>query len=158
MFSWLEGLVSSIASSIGGVFEGIGDTIVNAIWDNLVKWLFNAFYDSIADVFTQMGDMGAEIFDLTWIESAVHLFFPLRLGAVWRGRHCGRLRPGGRVPKWPGKYQVHHAQCAERILRRKPGHRGAGAPVHLLHQPAKRVSSRIWQRTMWAPKVLTWAK
>ena len=27
MFSWLEGLVSSIASSIGGVFEGIGDTI-----------------------------------------------------------------------------------------------------------------------------------
>ena len=42
MFSWLEGLVSSIASSIGGVFEGIGDTIVNAIWDNLVKWLFNA--------------------------------------------------------------------------------------------------------------------
>ena len=61
MFSWLEGLVSSIASSIGGVFEGIGDTIVNAIWDNLVKWLFNAFYDSIADVFSQMGDMGAEI-------------------------------------------------------------------------------------------------
>ena len=75
MFSWLEGLVSSIASSIGGVFEGIGDTIVNAIWDNLMKWLFNAFYDAIADVFTQMGDMGAEIFDLSWIESAVHLFF-----------------------------------------------------------------------------------
>ena len=42
---------------------------------NLVKWLFNAFYDSIADVFTQMGNMGAEIFDLSWIESAVHLFF-----------------------------------------------------------------------------------
>ena len=67
MFSWLEGLVSSIASSIGGVFEGIGDTIVNAIWDNLVKWLFNAFYDSIADVFPQMGDMGAEIYELSWI-------------------------------------------------------------------------------------------
>ena len=49
MFSWLEGLVSSIASSIGGVFEGIGDTIVNAIWDNLMKWLFNAFYEAIAD-------------------------------------------------------------------------------------------------------------
>ena len=91
MFSWLEGLVSSIASSIGGVFEGIGDTIVNAIWDNLVKWLFNAFYDSIADVFSQMGDMGAEIFDLSWIEAAVHLFFPLRLGSVWRGCDRGRF-------------------------------------------------------------------
>ena len=57
MFSWLEGLISSIASSIGSVFEGIGETIVNAIWDSLMKWLFNAFYDSVADVFTQMGDM-----------------------------------------------------------------------------------------------------
>ena len=75
MFSWLEGLISSIASSMGSVFEGIGETIVNAIWDNLVKWLFSAFYDSIADVFTQMGGMGAEIFDLSWIESAVRLFF-----------------------------------------------------------------------------------
>ena len=89
MFSWLEGLVSSIASSIGGVFEGIGDTIVDAIWDNLVKWLFNAFYDSIADVFSQMGDMGAEIFDLSWIESAVHLFsssagFCLAWASLWR--------------------------------------------------------------------------
>ena len=75
MFSWLEGLISSIASSIGSVFEGIGETIVNAIWDSLMKWLFNAFYDSVADVFTQMGDMGAEIFDLSWIESTVRLFF-----------------------------------------------------------------------------------
>ena len=40
MFSWLEGLISSIASSIGSVFEGIGETIVNAIWDSLMKWLF----------------------------------------------------------------------------------------------------------------------
>ena len=75
MFSWLEGLISSIASSIGSVFEGIGETIVNAIWDSLMKWLFNTFYDSVADVFTQMGDMGAEIFDLSWIESTVRLFF-----------------------------------------------------------------------------------
>ena len=75
MFSWLEDLISSIASSIGGVFEGIGDTIINAIWDNLMKWPFNSIYSAISDVFTQIGDMGAEIFDLSWIESAVHLFF-----------------------------------------------------------------------------------
>ena len=75
MFSWLEGLnFSSIASSMGSVFEGIGETIVNAIWDSLMKWLFNA-YESIADVFTQMGNMGAEIFGLSWIESTVRLFF-----------------------------------------------------------------------------------
>ena len=75
MFSWLEGLVSSIASSIGGVFEGHRRHHRQRHLDNLMKWLFNAFYEAIADVFTQMGDMGAEIFDLSWIESAVHLFF-----------------------------------------------------------------------------------
>ena len=110
MFSWLEGLVSSIASSIGGVFEGIGDTIVNAIWDNLVKWLFNAFYDSIADVFTQMGDMGAEIFDLSWIEAAVHLFFLFGWVLFGCGRHCGGLRPGWSSIKMAG--QISSPPCS----------------------------------------------
>lgn len=68
MFNWLGGL-------LGNVFKNLGGDIVNAIWDNLVKWLLTTFYDAIADVFTQMGGMGAEIFDLSWVESTVYLFF-----------------------------------------------------------------------------------
>ena len=75
MFDWLGGLISSIGDALGGVFKNIGGEIVNAIWDNMVKWLMTTFYDAIADVFTQMGSMGAEIFELDWVSSAVRLFF-----------------------------------------------------------------------------------
>lgn len=68
MFNWLGGM-------LGNVFKNLGGEIVNSIWDNLVKWLLTTFYDAIADVFTQIGGMGAEIFDLSWIESTVRLFF-----------------------------------------------------------------------------------
>lgn len=68
MFNWLGGL-------LGNVFKNLGGDIANSIWDNLMKWLFQNLYDTTADVFTQIGGMGAEIFDLSWIESAVRLFF-----------------------------------------------------------------------------------
>lgn len=68
MISWLGGL-------LGNVFKNMGGEIVNSIWDSLMKWLFQNLYDTTADVFTQIGGMGAEIFDLSWIESAVRLFF-----------------------------------------------------------------------------------
>lgn len=68
-------MIGGIASGLGSFIKDIGEQIVQVIWDNLLKWLYTAFYEAIADVFTQIGSMGAEIFDLTWIESAVHLFF-----------------------------------------------------------------------------------
>ena len=74
MFSWLGGLLSGLGTAIGSVFSNIGEEVVNAIWDGLVKWLLQSFYDTLADVFTQIGAMGAEIFDLTWITSSVRLF------------------------------------------------------------------------------------
>ncbi len=68
IFEWLGGL-------LGGVFSSLGGDIVNSIWDNLIKWLLTTFYDALSDVFTQIGGMGTEIFDLSWVESTVYLFF-----------------------------------------------------------------------------------
>lgn len=77
MIDWLGGLITSVGAAMGEVFQNLGEQIVNAIWDNLVKWLLATFYDAIADVFTQIGGMGSDIFDLAWISSAVRLFFLL---------------------------------------------------------------------------------
>ncbi len=77
MFDWLGGLVGGLGSAMGGLFENLGAEVVNAIWDGLVTWLLQSFYDTLADVFTQIGAMGAEIFDLTWITSSVRLFMLL---------------------------------------------------------------------------------
>ncbi len=74
MFNWLGGLIGGLGTAIGSLFTNIGEEVVNAIWDGLVKWLLQSFYDTLADVFTQIGSMGAEIFDLTWIVTFVRLF------------------------------------------------------------------------------------
>ena len=55
--------------------SSFGGELVNSIWDSLVKWLFTTFYGAISEVFTDIGSMGAEIFDLAWISSCVRLFF-----------------------------------------------------------------------------------
>ena len=74
MFDWLGGLVGGLGNAMGSLFENLGEEVVNAIWDGLVKWLLQGFYDTLSDVFTQIGAMGAEIFSLTWISSSVRLF------------------------------------------------------------------------------------
>jgi len=74
MFNWLGGLLGGLGSAIGSLFTNIGEEVINAIWDGLVKWLLQSFYDTLADVFTQIGSMGADIFDLTWIVMFVRLF------------------------------------------------------------------------------------
>lgn len=70
MFGWL----GDVFAGLGGAFDGIGDSLAGVLWDSLLKWITEAFYSAIADVFAQIGSMGAEIFDLSWINSCVRLF------------------------------------------------------------------------------------
>lgn len=63
MFSWLSGL-----------FSGLGNEISSSIWNTMLRWLYTAIYDAIAEFFTTMGGLGVEIFDLAWVEAAVRLF------------------------------------------------------------------------------------
>lgn len=75
IFDWLVDLVEGIGSAIGSVFGGIGDAIATVIFDNFLQWFYNMIYDAVADFFTMMGQMGAQIFDLTWIQAFIRLFF-----------------------------------------------------------------------------------
>lgn len=74
MFGWLEGLVGAIADAMGTALETIGTVISNAIWDTMLQWFYETIYGAVADFFTSMGNMGAEIFDLEWVEGTILLF------------------------------------------------------------------------------------
>ena len=56
------------------MFEWIGDRIGKIIWNNLLMWLYETIYQAAADFFAMMGNMGAEIFDLSWVAAVVQLF------------------------------------------------------------------------------------
>ncbi len=74
MFGWLQDLINAIASAISEAFSGIGQQISKTIWTTMMTWLYDTVYSAVADFFTLMGNMGAEIFDLKWVQATVHLF------------------------------------------------------------------------------------
>lgn len=74
MFDWLGDIISGIGDSIGNVFETLGQQISNVIWNAMLQWLYETIYGAVADFFTLMGNMGADIFDLDWVKATINLF------------------------------------------------------------------------------------
>ena len=70
MFNWLKDLIGGIKDA----FTGVGEQISNSIWSSMMHWFYETVYNAVADFFTQMGNMGAEIFDLRWVQATVWLF------------------------------------------------------------------------------------
>ncbi len=48
--------------------------MVDSIWTALIQWLYTTIYEAIADLFTGINNMGADIFNLSWISAVVDLF------------------------------------------------------------------------------------
>ena len=74
MFDWLGDIFSGIGDAIGGVFDFLGEQISNVIWNTMLKWFYETIYNAVADFFSMMGNMGADIFDLDWIKATIKLF------------------------------------------------------------------------------------
>jgi hypothetical protein len=74
MFDWLSGIIDSLVEGIGGVVEDVADSLIDKILNRIIQWLAELLYDSLADFFTSITSMGAEIFDLDWVKAVVLLF------------------------------------------------------------------------------------
>lgn len=74
MFDWLGDIISGIGDSIGNVFETLGQQISNVIWNTMLQWFYETIYGAVADFFTMMGNMGADVFDLDWVKATIKLF------------------------------------------------------------------------------------
>ena len=74
LFDWLGDIFSGIGDAIGGVFDFLGEQISNVIWNTMLKWMYETIYNAVADFFSMMGNMGADIFDLDWIQATIKLF------------------------------------------------------------------------------------
>lgn len=74
IFDWLGDIFSGIGDAIGGVFDFLGQQISNVIWNTMLSWFYEAIYGAVADFFTMMGNMGADIFDLDWIKANPYSF------------------------------------------------------------------------------------
>ena len=71
---WLEDLIDGIGDAIADAFESLWETISSSIWEVFLKWIYEAVYGAIADFFTLMGNMGTDLFDLSWVQACLQLF------------------------------------------------------------------------------------
>ena len=70
MFDWVNDLIDAISES----FEILGTQISNTIWNTMLQWFYETIYESVANFFTLMGSMGADIFNLDWVRATIKLF------------------------------------------------------------------------------------
>lgn len=63
-----------MGDAIGNAFSGISNSIIDAILNRFIQWLFKSIYDGIANFFTQISNMSTEIFNLSWVQAVVKLF------------------------------------------------------------------------------------
>lgn len=56
------------------MFDTLGQQISNVIWNTMLQWFYETIYGAVADFFTMMGSMGADIFDLDWVKATIELF------------------------------------------------------------------------------------
>lgn len=74
MFDWLGDIFSGIGDLLGDALAGLGESISNSIFDAILKWWYEIIYGAVADFFSMMGGMGAEIFELAWVQATIRLF------------------------------------------------------------------------------------
>ena len=74
IFDWLGDIISGLGDAIGSVFDTLGQQISNVIWNTMLQWFYETIYGAVADFFTLMGNMGADIFDLDWVKATIKLF------------------------------------------------------------------------------------
>ena len=74
MFDWLGDIISGLGDAIGSVFDTLGQQISNVIWNTMLRWFYETIYGAVADFFTIMGNMGADIFELDWVKETIKLF------------------------------------------------------------------------------------
>lgn len=66
----LDDIIEAITDAISDMFE---DT-ARSIFDTLIGWIYEIVFNAISEFFGLMQDMGAAIFDYSWIKAAVELF------------------------------------------------------------------------------------
>lgn len=74
MFDWLGSIFSGLGSLIGDAFQSIAGDLINQLFSQFLQWIYESVFSAFADFLTSMQNMGAELFDLPWVDAVVQLF------------------------------------------------------------------------------------
>ena len=70
MYLWTNKLIDGIV--VG--FQSALNQLTDGIWLKMLQWFYDMIYSAVADFFSMMGNMGADVFDLKWVQALIMLF------------------------------------------------------------------------------------
>lgn len=74
MSDWLGDLIAVIGNVIGDTLSSLGRDVSVIIWQTMIGWFYDTIYGAVADFFAMIGNMGAELFSLSWVSATIRLF------------------------------------------------------------------------------------
>lgn len=74
MFDWIDDLINGMGDAIGDALSSVWDSISGDIWIMFFRWIYELIYGGVADFFTLISEMGASLFELSWVKGALEFF------------------------------------------------------------------------------------
>ena len=74
MFDWISELISGIGDAVSSSLSESWESISGSIWTNFMSWIYTTIYNTLADFFSMMTDIGANLFDLSWVKASLEFF------------------------------------------------------------------------------------
>lgn len=74
MFDWVADIVEAIGGTVSETVASMGEAIAESIFGAFLQWIYEIVFGAIADFFTYITSMGAELFDLDWVKAVILLF------------------------------------------------------------------------------------
>lgn len=71
---WIQNLIAGIGDAIGNALSSAWTGISDTIWGKFMSFIYSMVYEALADFFTLMTEIGANLFDLNWVKAALHFF------------------------------------------------------------------------------------
>lgn len=74
MFGWIEDLINGIGNAISTALADTWAHISDGIWEAYMRFLYSMVYNALSDFFTMMTNIGADLFELSWVHAALNFF------------------------------------------------------------------------------------
>ena len=74
MFDWISDRINGIGDAIGKALSSAWTSVSDSIWGKFMTFVYSMVYQALADFFTLMTEIGANLFDLGWVQAALHFF------------------------------------------------------------------------------------
>lgn len=71
---WIQNLINGIGDAIGNALSSTWTSISDTIWGKFMNFIYSMVYEALTDFFTLMTEIGANLFDLSWVQAALHFF------------------------------------------------------------------------------------